>query len=300
MAAPYDICFSGRVRFGVSRRFELGESLPPNARVMLVCGVHYAASREPEKLLAGHSFSVFCAPAGEPHLATVDALRKAAHEFDCTAFVAAGGGSVIDLAKSAALLYEAELPCAEYFYGRAAAPARKIFLAAVPTTAGTGAESTGNAVLSDPETKIKQSLRGANMTPDFAIVDPELLYAAPRAVLAGSGFDALTQALETLVSRKANGFTVALGFRAARLLLERLENACTGNRDSLDAVAEGSMLTGFAFAQGGLGLCHGIGHPLGSVLSLPHGKTMALLLPEALQINRNFYAPFFPDVDALA
>ena len=168
---------------------------------------------------------------------------------------------------------------------RAVVPERRNFLALLPTSAGPGAEVTGNAVITDRATGLKQSLRGPGMTADCALVDPELLYDAPAAVVAAAGFDALTQALESFLSRRSDALTRPLALSAARLLLDALPGACRNEAPALAAAARGSLLTGMAFASSGLGAVHGLAHPAGSALGVPHGVCCAILLPAVLKWN---------------
>ena len=189
---------------------------------MIICGRHSAGRLEKELLprLNGKA-EIFCVPAEIP-LSFVAKAVSVAENMRCSAVVGWGGGSAMDAAKAVAALMYAPESVENYFYCRAAAPERKTFLALLPTTAGTGAEVTANAVLCDEKTGIKQSLRTPGMSADAALVDPELLMDAPPGVIAASGMDALTQALESFVSSKATSFTKQLALNSAALLLKRL------------------------------------------------------------------------------
>lgn len=167
-----------------------------------------------------------------------------------------GGGSAIDAAKTAAALMRQEGSVADYFYGRRKIGGKGCFFAALPTTAGTGAEITPNAVLTDPDTGIKQSIRHDTMFADIAIVDPELTWDCPPGVTAASGFDALTQGIESYLSKKANVASEALALKAAAdvftMLLPAVRESVLPARTM---VAEGSMLAAMAFAQSGSAPC---------------------------------------------
>ena len=125
----------------------------------------------------------------------------------------------------------------------------------MPTTAGTGTEATPNSVLTDPETKIKKSIRHDNMFPDLALIDPQLTYTCPRDLTAHSGLDALTQAIESYISRGANSVSKALAAKATQLIFNALPIVCADlkNQSARNDMAEGSMITALAFAQSSLG-----------------------------------------------
>ena len=225
----------------------------------------------------------------QPELPLTDADRvlQEGRRIGAQAVVAVGGGSVMDLGKTVAALLPLEGMTADYFYNRRTIPGKGVFFAALPTTAGTGAEMTANAVLRDPETGIKQSLRHPGMMADVAVSDPCLTWGCPPALTAASGFDALTQAVESVLSNRATACTRALAGEALQLLLAALPGAMRDEHPARAAAAEGSMMTGMAFAQSGLGAVHGLAHPLGSLLHVPHGVCCAILLPEILRHNRD-------------
>ena len=274
------------IRFGRGVRFQL-PGLLPQGRILFVSGRHGEAEiiRDMFPLLGSDRCTVFTIPAGEPELSTLDEILDLTRKIHFSAIVGWGGGSAMDLAKAVAALFGEDAPAAEYFYGRRQAKNRSIFLAEIPTTAGTGAEITANAVLTDSATGIKQSLRTGNMAADAALVDPELVQSCPRHIMASSGFDALTQAVESFTSLKADTLTRSIAQTAVRDILLALEDACRGRNEAVDAVTRGCMNTAIAFSRSGLGAVHGIAHPLGSLLKIPHGICCAVLLPEILKYN---------------
>jgi alcohol dehydrogenase class IV len=142
-------------------------------------------------------------------------------------------------------------------------------------------------VLTDAASKIKKSLRHKTMTPDVAIVDPELTLSCPKALSAASGLDAFIQAFEGYTNPLANAATQALSAKACAKIFRNLERVCE-KPDALDArteMAEGSMLSAMAFAQTGLGAIHGLAHPVGSLLHVPHGVSCAILMPYVMAWN---------------
>ncbi len=274
------------IRFGRGERHGLTDSLPAGP-VLIAAGKHAKARIEEELLprLAGREVRLISDIQAEPPLGEVERLLAAGREIGATSVVGWGGGSAIDAAKTAAALLPLPGAAADYFFERRAIPGKGVFFAALPTTAGTGAEITPNAVLTDSGSGIKKSIRHPGMFADLAIVDPELTYDCPPAVMAASGFDALTQGIESYLSRKATPASQALALGAVRKLLPLLAPAVEGDLPMRDSVAEGSMLAAMAFVQSGLGAVHGIGHPLGAACDVPHGVVCAVLLPEILRRN---------------
>lgn len=248
----YQLEFPGRVIFGPGTLGSVFEHLPPS-RVLVVAGSHCADAFRtafPDK-----KFELITGVRAEPTLDDVERVRRAAARYGATAIIGIGGGSVLDTAKATAALLDETRPTADFFYGAATAKPRCVFLALLPTTAGTGAEITGNAVLTDEKTGVKQSLRTLGMRADVALIDPELTYDCPASIAAASGFDALTQAIESFLSRRANAASSPLAAEAVRKIFPALRAAVRGDRAARNHVAEGSMLAALAFAQSGLGGC---------------------------------------------
>jgi len=223
----------------------------------------------------------------DPPLATVDRLAQEAREARAEVIVAVGGGSVIDAAKAAAAVAPTSEPVQPYFDGERAIPAPGLPFVALPTTAGTGAEITKNSVLTDRQAGVKKSLRSPHMVPAAALVDPELTLTLPPSLTAASGLDALTQAVESYTSQRANAVSRPLAAAAVRRLMQHLPTVFRdgGDREARTAVAEGSLLSAMAFSQSGLGAVHGLAHPIGLALDLAHGVTCAVLLPHVLRWN---------------
>jgi len=223
----------------------------------------------------------------EPTLQTVqrcvDFLRQS--HADCA--VAIGGGSVIDVGKAAACIAALEGAAREYFEGRPI-PGPGLPFVALPTTSGTGAEATKNSVLRDPERDLKTSLRNEHMIPRVAIVDPDLTLDLPPHLTAQTGMDAFTQALESYVSLGASPATEALSVEAAGLVGGNLLAAYRNGRDTRarESVSLGSLLAGMALNNAGVGLAHGMAHPIGALFHLPHGLVCAVLLPAVIEFNR--------------
>jgi alcohol dehydrogenase class IV len=242
--------------------------------------------------------------AGEPTTDMVCAGSEQALASGCDLVIALGGGSALDGGKAIAAL--AANGCDPYEYlevigqGKALTEPPVPFIA-IPTTAGTGAEVTRNAVLFAPEHKMKVSLRSPLMLPRLAVVDPELTYGLPAAVTASTGLDALTQVLEPYVSKMANPMTDAFcreGLRrAARSLCRAYEQG--NDAAAREDMALTSLLGGLALANAKLGAVHGFAGLIGGMFPAPHGAICARLLPDVMAVNVRALQARQPESDAL-
>jgi len=158
---------------------------------------------------------------------------------------------------------------------------------ALPTTAGTGAEVTQNAVLLVPEQKVKVSMRSPLMLPTVALIDPLLTHAMSPSLTASTGLDALTQLIEPFVSRKANPLTDGICREGLRLVSRSLAEAFRngGNEQAREDMALAALFSGLALANAGLGAVHGFAGPLGGLIDAPHGCLCGKLLPHAMRVN---------------
>jgi len=237
---------------------------------------------------AGVEVTAFEQAEPEPTVDTVDLGREQFAEARCDLLVAAGGGSALDVGKAIGALAGEFAPTAEY-YSRRMPPEEGFPIIAIPTTAGTGAEVTHNSVLTDPGGGVKQSIRGPALRPAVAIVDPELTVSCPPDVTASAGMDALTQAVESYLSRHATPLTDSLALHAAELIWTSILAAHQDGRDraAREAMAYGALLAGIALANARLGAVHGMAHPIGLRYHLRHGVVCAALLPHVLRFNRD-------------
>ena len=227
---------------------------------------------------------------GEPTIASARAALEAARQHRADVVIACGGGSAIDLGKAVAALLANTGDPLDYLevVGRGQAlTERSLPFIAVPTTAGTGAEVTRNAVLSVPEERQKVSLRSPLMLPALAVVDPELTLALPPALTASTGMDALTQLIEPYVSVKASPLTDAICVEGLPRVARALRRAVTDGND-LDArtnMSLASLFGGLALANAALGAVHGFAAPIGGRFPAPHGAVCAALLPHVMKAN---------------
>ncbi len=287
----FTLLYPETIIFGKNSLEQLSSLLPELSKILLVAGRSAEASgvlkRVKDQLSDFEQIDAIGMVMAEPPLECVDSLIELGRREGVTAVVAIGGGSVIDSAKVAAALIPLEGDTGDYFYGKREINGRGLFFVALPTTAGTGAEVTKNAVLTDSVAKIKKSIRSIYMVPDVAIVDPELTLSMPPAVTAASGLDAFTQALESFTSSDANSVTRPLAKLAVSKIFANLADVYHNGADleKRSEVAEGSLLSAMAFSQSGLGAVHGLAHPIGSLLKVPHGVACSILLKPIMEWN---------------
>ncbi len=259
-------------------------------RVMLVCGANSRSARV-ESLLQRAGFRVVHhVVAGEPTVAWVAAAVELARVENCEWVLGFGGGSALDAGKAVAALLPQSGGVLDYLEvvgkGRALDSPAAPFVA-VPTTAGTGAEATRNAVLLSPEHGVKASLRHASMLPRLALIDPELALSLPPALTAATGMDALTQLLEAYVCTRANAMTDALCAQAIPRAVLALPRAVADGSDlgARSELALAALYSGLALANAGLGAVHGFAAPLGGRCGIAHGAVCAALLPAVWSVN---------------
>ena len=232
------------------------------------------------------TFSVSDEPTIELTIEGVELARQNASDI----VIGMGGGSVIDTAKAIAALLTNSGDIIDYLevIGRGKTLSRPSApCIAIPTTAGTGAEVTKNAVLTSQEHKVKVSLRSPTMLPDLAIVDPELTYSMPPSLTASTGLDALTQVLEPFVSVKSNPLTDAICIEGLKRAARSLHRAFKDGSDTRarEDMAIVSLFGGLTLANSKLGAVHGIAGPMGGMFPVPHGVICARLLPFVVEVN---------------
>jgi len=222
----------------------------------------------------------------EPSLAFVDEVRAKIGSVGADCVIGAGGGSVLDVAKAAAGLAGCGRDTAYYHAGEAP-EARGIPFVAIPTTSGTGSEATPNSVLTDPGKGVKKSIRHPSFLAVGVVLDPQLTASCPPGVTASSGLDAFVQAVESFASLDASPLSKALSVEACRLIARSLIDAYRdgADRQARTDMAYGSYMAGVALANARLGAVHGLAHPLGVRLGVPHGLMCGILLPYALRFN---------------
>ncbi len=254
-----------------------------------------------EKGLRFETFAI----TGEPTTETASAAIEAARQVKADIVIGIGGGSVVDAGKAVAAMLTNQGALEDYLevVGKGQAlKNRSAAYIAIPTTAGTGAEVTRNAVLLVPEHRVKVSMRSPFMLPALALVDPVLTHSMPPQLTAGTGLDALTQLAEAFVSNKANPLTDGIcreGLqRAARSLRRAFEDGTDASAREDMAIA--GLFSGLALANAKLGAVHGFAGPLGGMIDAPHGALCGKLLPYVTEANVRALRDRAPDSPALA
>ena len=285
----FEFATAGKILAGAGRAAELPGVVGGLGSRVLVC-----TGADPARhggLLAGLGLpAVVFAVAAEPTVELARACVAAAREHGADVVAAVGGGSALDLGKAAAMLLGNGGDPLDYL--EVIGSGRKITqpsvpCVAVPTTAGTGAEVTANAVLASPAHGLKASLRSPLMIPRVALVDPELTVSCPPRVTAASGLDALTQCLEPLVSVRANPLTDGLAREGLRRAEAGLRAAYADGHDlgARADMAMCSLLGGIALANAKLGAVHGLAGVIGVTADVPHGMACAALLAPVIEAN---------------
>ena len=227
---------------------------------------------------------------GEPVVTDVDEAVGEAKSNGCDVVVGIGGGSAIDCAKAVAGLLGNGGTAADYMEvvgkGRKMVKPAAPWIA-IPTTAGTGAEATRNAVIGWPQKQFKASIRSELLLPRIALIDPELGLDVPAEVTARSGMDALCQLIESYTSTGANPMTDALALQGISLAARSLGRAYRDGQDleAREEMAMAALLSGITLTNAGLGAVHGFAAPLGASFPVPHGTVCAALLPHVIAAN---------------
>ena len=292
MIAPFQLLLPGRILFGrgeAAKTAGLAAGFGP--RVLLVHGRDAARAAWLRADLGRAGCEVHAVTCGqEPDLPMLEAALAGARAFGPDVVIGLGGGAVLDLAKALAGLIPATGAVLDHLEGVGQGLPlikRPLPFIAVPTTSGTGAEATKNAVIDVPAHRRKVSLRDDRMMARLAIVDPALTDGCPRGVTLASGLDALTQVIEPYVCNRANPATDALARAAIPMALAALPALMQGeDAAARDAMAWVSLSGGIALANAGLGAVHGLAGVIGGVTGAAHGAICGTLLPFVIAANR--------------
>lgn len=227
---------------------------------------------------------------GEPSPEAINTIVKKYRGMELSAVVGIGGGSVVDAGKAISAMLPSGEPVEDFLegVGHKTHDGKKVFYIAVPTSSGTGAEATKNAVISQVGIGgFKKSLRHDNFVPNVAIVDPELTISCPKDYTASCGLDALTQLIEAYTSVKASPMTDALCISGIKAVARGFEEAYLDG-ESIEArkcMSYGALMSGIVLANAGLGIVHGLASPIGGMFPIPHGVVCGTLLYEVSCIN---------------
>lgn len=223
----------------------------------------------------------------DPSVETVLKGAEQMVEFKPDWIISMGGGSPIDAAKAMWVFYEHPELTFEDIKNPFTIPElrSKAKFLAIPSTSGTATEVTAFSVITDYKTEIKYPLADFNITPDIAIVDPELAETMPPKLTAHTGVDALTHAIEAYVSTMHSPFTDPLAIKAIQMVKEYLIKSYNGDVDAREQMHYGQCLAGMAFSNALLGICHSMAHKTGAVFHIPHGCANAIYLPHVIRFN---------------
>ena len=240
---------------------------------------------------------IFSDVESDPSFATIKRGVAAMNSFQPDVIIALGGGSAIDAAKGMWLFYEypdadvegmklkfMDIRKRTYKFPKLGIKAKMV---AIPTTSGTGSEVTSFAVISDKEKNMKYPLADYELTPDVAIIDPDLVMSLPKSITADTGMDVLTHAIEAYVSNMASDYTDGLSEKAAELVFNYLKEAYEhgDNKTAREKMHNASCIAGMSFTNAFLGLNHSIAHKLGGEFHIAHGRANAILLPYVIKYN---------------
>ncbi|EJE7235164.1 iron-containing alcohol dehydrogenase [Clostridium sporogenes] len=223
----------------------------------------------------------------DPSVETVMNGAAVMREFEPDLIVSIGGGSPIDAAKAMWIFYEYP----DFTFEQAVVPfgipelRQKARFVAIPSTSGTATEVTAFSVITDYKKKIKYPLADFNLTPDIAIVDPDLAQTMPAKLTAHTGMDALTHAIEAYVAGLRSVFSDPLAMQAIIMVKEYLVKSYNGNKEARGQMHLAQCLAGMAFSNALLGITHSMAHKTGAVFHIPHGCANAIFLPYVIQYN---------------
>ena len=247
---------------------------------------------------AGMEVKLFEGIEPDPSVETVMKGAAVMEEFNPDWIVAMGGGSPIDAAKAMWIKYEYpditfEDMCKVFGIPKLR---KKAHFCAIPSTSGTATEVTAFSIITDYNKGIKYPIADFEITPDVAIVDPDLAETMPVKLVAHTGMDAMTHAIEAYVSTANCNYTDPLAIHAIELIQANLVKSYNGDMAARDSMHNAQCLAGMAFSNVGLGVVHGMAHPLGAIFDIPHGVANALLLPVIMEFNAPAALPKYVDI----
>jgi alcohol dehydrogenase class IV len=250
---------------------------------------------------AGIETKLFEGVEPDPSVETVMKGAEAMREYQPDWIVAMGGGSPIDAAKAMWVFYEYPDTSFEAIIQPFSFPElrQKAKFAAISSTSGTATEVTAFSVITDYAKGIKYPLADFNITPDIAIVDPELVNSMPQTLVAHTGMDALTHAIEAYVSTVHSPFTDPLAIKAVQMVIEHLPNSYNGDSNAREQMHYAQCLAGEAFSNALLGIVHSLAHKTGAAFStghIPHGCANAIYLPYVIKYNAKVAEARYADI----
>ncbi|WP_321469944.1 iron-containing alcohol dehydrogenase [Halarcobacter sp.] len=234
----------------------------------------------------------------DPGVDTVMDGAKKMLEFEPDIIISMGGGSAIDAAKAMWIFYEYP----DFTFKEAVIPfnlptlRQKAIFVAIPSTSGTATEVTAFSVITDYKEKIKYPMADFNITPDIAIVDPNIAKTMPQKLVAHTGMDALTHATEAYVAALHSNFSDPLALKSLEMIKKSLVDSYNGDEKAKELMHEAQCLAGMAFSNALLGITHSMAHKVGAVFGIPHGCANAIFLPYVISYNRKACEDRYADI----
>lgn len=248
---------------------------------------------------AGLPFTMFTDVRPNPPVENVLAGLAAFREFGADVLISIGGGSPQDTCKAIGIIAaNPEFSDVVSLEGAASTRNPSVPIIAIPTTAGTASETTINYVITDTANRRKFVCVDPHDIPVLAIVDPEMMATAPRSLKVATGLDALTHAIEGFVTPGAFELSDMFHLTAIRMIAGSLPAAADGDAEAMDRMAMAQYIAGMGYSNVGLGLVHGMAHPLGAFFGAPHGVANGILLPTVLEYNAPFTGEKYRDIAA--
>lgn len=288
---PTKIIFGQGVAAGLAQIIQ--EDFPPGPILCLTDKGVRKTGLVDSLLTKLRTVEIFDEVEANPRRRTIDEMALRARSLRPVVVIGVGGGSVLDSAKAVALLVTNPGSIRDY-EGRQRYTQSPLPMVAVPTTCGTGSEVTWVAVITDEDRKFKMSIKGPEMYPRIALVDPETLKTLPSPLIAATGLDALTHAVEALAVKVASPLTDILALEAIKLIVAWLKEAykdIKNNHLARKKVMLASLMAGLAFGQSDVGAVHCLSEALGAWYDLPHGVANAVFLPLVMEFNLKYAQP---------
>ncbi|MCY9670446.1 iron-containing alcohol dehydrogenase [Paenibacillus alginolyticus] len=294
-----------KVAFGIGRSNQIADDVKALSRtykVVLVTDPGLVQLGVPEPILralhdGGIEAHLFSDVQSDPSSTSIDQAAAMIRESGADCVIGLGGGSAMDVAKMAALVAGDVHPAEHYALMAHSFQPKQVKSIMIPTTSGTGAEVTSTVVFSTTE---KRKVWGwdADMGPDLAVLDPTLTALLPPHLTAATGLDAIVHAIEAVAGKRSNAMIRALGLEAIRLLGQSLLIAVKEpvNLQARGDLSLGAMLAGMAIEQGGTGIAHCIGHALGTLGRVHHGRAVAIALYDTYDWNIEANVPAHADI----
>ncbi len=274
-----------KIVFGKGKIKEFSELFPEGKkRVLIVTGKSSAKKSGALDVVVdtlkkkGVEYLIFDKVKENPDFSVLKEGKEYAKKISAEIIVAIGGGSPMDSAKGIAVLKENEGSMEDYMSGK---PLEKppLSVICIPTTSGTGSEATQYAVFTNPKKKSKAGYAHPKIFPSLSIVDPELTYTMPENVIADTGFDALTHAIEAYLSTKSYVLNDVISMHSVEIILNNLLSAMEKNKEAMDMMSYSAMVAGIAISQAGTILLHALGYPLTVYYGISHGRANAIMFP---------------------